>query len=68
MNRRGFFGLVAAAFCAKVAPDPDDNIVVLRSGVKATHIFKGEGSAWTEYDDYDDLMLIESLEHAHGQL
>ncbi len=48
----------------------DDNIVIFKNNVNATHIFKGDGSswedvgtAWSVYDDHDDLALIESLEY-----
>jgi hypothetical protein len=47
----------------------DDNVVVFKNNVNATHIFKGDGSsyedvgtAWGTYDDYDDVSLIEILE------
>jgi hypothetical protein len=47
----------------------DDNIVVFKNNVNATHIFKGngdsyeDGTGWTAYDDEDDHALIDALDH-----
>jgi hypothetical protein len=47
----------------------DDNIVAIKNGANATHIFKGngdsyeDGTGWTAYDDHDDIALIEALEY-----
>jgi hypothetical protein len=50
----------------------DDNIVVFKQNVNATHIFKADGSSWQDataqtawnvYDDFNDVALIENLEY-----
>jgi hypothetical protein len=47
----------------------DDNTVVFKNNVNATHIFKGngdsyeDGTGWTAYDDEDDHALIDAIDH-----
>jgi hypothetical protein len=47
----------------------DDNIVVFKQNVNATHVFKAngdsyeDGTGWTAYDDEDDHALIDAIDH-----